>query len=113
MQRAKSDENVNNQAKTGTINEDPDKNQLLQDYSADAIPHPTLGFRYVCPPELESQWAAVNNVQDAMNRSLLTGAVDPSTALPQYVADLKAAGLDDIKADVERAYAEWKAAKGE
>lgn len=48
-----------------------------------------------------------------MNRSLLTGAVDPSTALPQYVADLKAAGLDDIKADVERAYAEWKAAKGE
>ena len=96
-----------------TTNEDPEKNQLLQDYSADAIPHPTLGFRYVCPPELESQWAAVNNVQDAMNRSLLTGVVDPSTALPQYVADLKAAGLGDIKADVERAYAEWKAAKGE
>ena len=111
MQRAKSDENVNNQAKTGTINEDPEKNQLLQDYSADAIPHPTLGFRYVCPPELEAQWAAVNNVQDAMNRSLLTGAVDPATALPQYISDLKAAGLDDIKADVEKQYNEWKASK--
>ena len=113
MQRAKSDENVNNQAKTGTINEDPEKNQLLQDYSADAIPHPTLGFRYVCPAELESQWAAVNNVQDAMNRSLLTGAVDPAVELPKYIENLKAAGLDDIKADVQAQYDAWKAAKGE
>ena len=43
--------------------------------------------------------------------SLLTGAVDPSTALPQYISDLKAAGLDEIKADVEKQYNEWKAAK--
>ena len=47
-----------------------------------------------------------------MNRSLLTGAVDPATTLDQYVADLKAAGLDDLKADIERQYAEWKAATG-
>ena len=53
----------------------------------------------------------MNNVQDAMNRSMLTGAVDPSTALPQYISDLKAAGLDEIKADVEKQYNEWKAAK--
>ena len=53
----------------------------------------------------------MNNVQDAMNRSLLTGAVDPATALPQYISDLKAAGLDEIKADVEKQYNEWKAAK--
>ena len=94
-----------------STNEDPEKNQKLQDYSADALMHPSLGFRYVVPAELESQWAAVNNVQDAMNRSLLTGAVDPATALPQYIADLKAAGLDDIKADIEAQYAEWKAAQ--
>ena len=92
-----------------TTQEDPEKNQILQDYAADAVMHPSLGFRYVTPAELEAKWAAVNNVQDAMNRSLLTGAVDPATALPQYVADLKAAGLDDIKADVEKQYAEWKA----
>ena len=61
--------------------------------------------------ELEAQLAAVVNVQDSMNRSLLTGAVDPSTALPQYISDLKAAGLDEIKADVEKQYNEWKAAK--
>ena len=94
-----------------TTNEDPEKNKRLQEYSKDAIMHPSLGFRYVVPTELEAQWAAVNNVQDAMNRSMLTGAVDPSTALPQYISDLKAAGLDEIKADVEKQYNEWKAAK--
>ena len=91
-----------------TTIEDPEKNQLLQEYSEDAIPHPTLGFRYVCPTELESQWAAVNNVQDATNRALLTGAVDPATTIPSYVEQLNAAGLQEIKADVERQYAEWK-----
>ena len=95
-----------------TTDEDPEKNQKLQDYSADAIPHVALGFRYIIPTELENQLAAVVNVQDAMNRSLLTGAVDPATTLDQYVADLKAAGLDDLKADIERQYAEWKAATG-
>ncbi|MGI5883427.1 MAG: ABC transporter substrate-binding protein [Candidatus Spyradocola sp.] len=94
-----------------TTDEDPEKNQKLQEYSADAIMHPSLGFRYIVPVELETQLAAVVNVQDAMNRSLLTGAVDPSTALPQYISDLKAAGLDELKADIERQYNEWKATK--
>ena len=73
--------------------------------------HPSLGFRYICPQHLQAQWAAVNNVQDAMNRSLLTGAVDPAAALPKYIADLKSAGLDVLKADIERQYAAWKAAQ--
>ena len=94
-----------------TTNEDPEKNKRLQEYSKDAIMHPSLGFRYVVPAELEAQLAAVVNVQDSMNRSMLTGAVDPSTALPQYISDLKAAGLDEIKADIEKQYNEWKAAK--
>ncbi len=94
-----------------TTDEDPEKNQKLQDYSKDALMHPSLGFRYICPVELESQWASVINVQDAMNRAMLTGAVDPSTELPKYISDLKAAGLDEIKADIEKQYNEWKANK--
>lgn len=90
--------------------EDPEKNQKLQEYSADAKMHPTLGFRYVCPTELEAQWAALVNVTDAMNRSLLTGGSDPAKALDQYLADLKAAGIDEIKADVQAQYDAWKAA---
>ena len=95
-----------------TTQEDPEKNRKLQAYAADARVHPSLGFRYICPPQLEAQWAAVNNVQDAMNRSLLTGAVDPTTALPAYIRDLKAAGLDLIKADVEKQYRIWKNEQG-
>ena len=45
-----------------------------------------------------------------MNRSLLTGGTNPDQ-IPQYLADQKAAGLDDVLADVERQYNEWKAKK--
>lgn len=93
-----------------TTNEDPTKNQALQDYGKDAVPHASLGFRYSVPAELEAQWAAVANVADAMNRSLLTGAVDPATTLEQYKADLKAAGIDEIQADVQAKFDEWYAA---
>ena len=94
-----------------TTNEDPNKNQILQNYAADAKMHPSLGFRYDVPVELEAQWAAINNVQSAMNRSLLTGAVDPAVELPKYIEDLKAAGLDEVKADIEAKYEAWKASK--
>ncbi|HNT77732.1 MAG TPA: DUF3502 domain-containing protein, partial [Anaerolineae bacterium] len=53
-----------------------------------------------------------NAVRDGMQRALLTGYVDPEVELPKYIADLKAAGLDTIKAEVEKQYAEWKAKKG-
>ena len=92
-----------------TTNEDPTKNQALQDYGKDAVAHASLGFRYEVPAELESQWAAVNNVVDGMNRSLLTGALDPAQYLDQYIADLKAAGLDEIKADVQAKFDAWYA----
>ena len=92
-----------------TTNEDPTKNQALQDYGKDAVAHASLGFRYEVPAALESQWAAVNNVVDGMNRSLLTGALDPAQYLDQYIADLKAAGLDEIKADVQAKFDAWYA----
>ena len=46
-----------------------------------------------------------------MNNALTAGAVDPVAALPQYISSLKAAGLDELRADVQRQYDEWKAAK--
>ena len=96
-----------------TTLEDPEKNQKLIDYSADAIPHPSLGFRYVVPAELEPQVAALVNVNNAMERALKTGAVDPAVELPKFLADGKAAGSEAILADVQAQYEAWKAAKGE
>ena len=45
-------------------------------------------------------------------RALMTGYVDPATALPKYLTDLKNAGLDKVIAEVQKQYTAWKAAKG-
>jgi len=94
-----------------TNKEDPDKNRMLIEYSNDAIDHVALGFRFRTEP-IAAELTAVNAVFDGMNRALQTGYVDPAVELPKFVADLKAAGLDTIKAEVEKQYAEWKAKKG-
>lgn len=94
-----------------TVDEDPEKNRRLREYSEGAAEHPSLGFRYACPPEMEARMAALNNAADSMNNALTAGAVDPAAALPQYISSLKAAGLDELCADVQRQYDEWKAGK--
>ena len=39
----------------------------------------------------------------------MTGYVDPAVELPNYIDALKSAGLDAVKAEVEKQYEEWKA----
>jgi len=92
--------------------EDPDKNRKLIEYSNDSVDHPSLGFRFRTEP-VAAELTAIAAVADGVNRALLTGYVDPAVELPKYIDALKAAGLDTVKAEVEKQYAEWKAAKGE
>jgi putative aldouronate transport system substrate-binding protein len=91
--------------------EDPNKAQLLIDYSKDALMHPSLGFRWN-PDPVAAEIAAVQTVIDGGLRALTTGYVDPATSLPTFLADLKAAGLDKIIAECQKQYSEWKTAKG-
>ncbi len=93
-----------------TNKEDPNKNKMLIDYSADALAHPSLGFRFRSEV-VAAELAAVKTVSDGMQRALLTGNVDPAVELPKYIEALKAAGLDNIKAELEKQYNEWKAKK--
>lgn len=93
-----------------TNKEDPAKNQLLIDYSADAIPMPTLGFTFD-PTPVAAQVTALQAVVDGSQRALLTGSVDPTTELPKYIAALKAAGLEALITEVQKQYTAWKAAK--
>ncbi len=90
--------------------EDPDKNRLLIEYSNDSVDHPSLGFRFRTEPVI-AELTALTAVADGMNRALLTGYVDPAVELPNYIEALKAAGLDKVKAEVEKQYAEWEATK--
>jgi putative aldouronate transport system substrate-binding protein len=93
-----------------TNKEDPDKNRLLVEYSNDAIDHVALGFRFRTEP-VAAELTAVNAVSEGMLRALETGYVDPEVELPKFIEDLKAAGFDKVKAEVEKQYAEWKAKK--
>lgn len=90
--------------------EDPDKNRLLIEYSDDSIDHASLGFRFRSDPVI-AELTAINAVSDGTHRAIMTGYIDPATELPQYIEALKAAGIDIIKAEIERQYAEWKAAQ--
>ena len=94
-----------------TNTEDPQKNKLLQEFGNDAKESGALGFRYV-NDTVTDKIAAVNNIIDSMNRVILCGSVDPEVEIPKYVEQLKAAGLDAVKADIERQYGEWCKAKG-
>jgi len=94
-----------------TNKEDPKKNQLLIDYAKDALSMPSLGFRFDQTP-VAAEVTAVQAVVDSEQRALLTGSVNPATALPKFVSDLKAAGLDTITTEVQKQYTAWKAASG-
>ena len=94
-----------------TNKEDPKKNQLLIDFGKDAFMEPSLGFRFD-PQPVSAEITAVNALVLGSQRALLTGYVDPATELPKYIADLKAAGLDKIIAEIQKQYTAWKAATG-
>lgn len=92
-----------------TNQEDPKKNQLLIDYAKDAFPEPSLGFRFRTET-VDAEITAINAVVDGGQRALLTGYVDPATELPKFLTDLKNAGLEKVRAEVQKQYTEWKAA---
>jgi putative aldouronate transport system substrate-binding protein len=95
-----------------STNEDPNKNMMLIEYSNDSVDHPSLGFRFRTDP-VAAELTAIAAVADGVHRALLTGYVDPAVELPAYIEALKAAGLDTVKAEVEKQYAEWKATQGQ
>jgi putative aldouronate transport system substrate-binding protein len=88
--------------------EDPDKNRMLIEYSEDSLDHPSLGFRFRTEP-VAAELTALDTVVSGMDKGLFTGYVDPEANLDSYIADLKDAGLDTVKAEIEQQYADWKA----
>ena len=91
--------------------EDPNKNRMLIEYSNDSVNHPSLGFRFRTEP-VAAELTAITAVSDGVHRALLTGYVDPAVELPKYIDALKAAGLETVKAEVEKQYDAWKATQG-
>jgi putative aldouronate transport system substrate-binding protein len=93
-----------------TNKEDPEKNKMLLEYADDAISHISLGFRFDQTP-VNDEIAALRSLIDGYNRAILTGSVDPATAIPEYVELQYAAGLQAVLDEVQAQYDAWKAAK--
>ena len=93
-----------------TNKEDPEKNKLLIEYSKDALNHASLGFRFRSDA-VAAELTAVDAVTSGTQKGLFTGYIDPDEVLFGYISDLKDAGLDTVKAEVENQYAAWKEAK--
>jgi len=76
--------------------------------SAEAVP--TLGFALDQDP-VKTQMAALQNVETQYEVPLFTGAADPATKLPEFVAQLKANGIDDVVKEINTQLQAFLAAK--
>lgn len=89
--------------------EDPEKNAKLQEYALDAPMTASYGFRF--DKTKAETLGAVEDVVKQYARPLMVGAVDPDDpelGLEAFRKALKEAGVDELKAEVERQYKEWK-----
>ena len=70
-----------------------------------------MGFSYDATA-VRNEVTELTNVCDQYRMSLETGAVDPETALPEFLAKLEAAGIDKVMAEKQTQLDAWLAAAG-
>jgi putative aldouronate transport system substrate-binding protein len=90
--------------------EDPNKWALFGEFNKDAIRSPALGFVFDSEP-VKSEVGALANVIKQYQRAIETGSVDIDKMLPEYVAALKAAGVDKVVAAKQEQFDKFLAAK--
>lgn len=76
--------------------------------SAESVP--ILGFSFDQEP-VKTEYAVLSNVVDEFQYPLLSGSVDPAEKLPEFIAKLKANGLDKVVAEAEKQLADFMAKK--
>lgn len=82
--------------------------ELEQNQKADVSP--AMGFSFDSAA-FKTQYTAVTNVIKQYLPGLMCGSVDPETEIPKFVADLNAAGYQDIIAAKQEQLDAWNAAK--
>ncbi|HZG84037.1 ABC transporter substrate-binding protein [Paenibacillus sp.] len=73
-----------------------------------AIRSKALGFNFD-PNPVRTQYAAVRSVLDKYKLGLETGMLDPAKVLPEFIAQLKVAGIDEVIAEKQKQLDEWAA----
>ena len=88
--------------------DDPEKNEKLKEFDKNAKPNPLSGFRFVTE-SVQAEIAACAAVEIQYNNQVTLGAMEPGPVVEKYLADLKAAGIDTIKEELQRQVTEYMA----
>ena len=92
----------------GGDNPDPlDKWDQFRKYNAGVVKSTVLGFT----PDLSKLTAQTDNIEMVWHKyypSLMTGSVDVDTILPKFNAELKQAGIDDVRQEVQKQLDAWR-----
>ncbi len=81
--------------------------EKYQEFDANAIKSGAIGFSFD-PQPVQGQIAAVNNVWNEFFKAIVVGAVDPEVKLPEFIAAMNKVGAQEIIAEAQRQYDEWK-----
>ena len=87
--------------------------EALDDFNNSILPEHTsgaLGYCFDFSP-VRDQYSAVSEVIGTYERSLRLGILDLDAALPDFLAALEAAGIDEVIAENQRQFDSWKAAQ--
>ncbi|MBP7176495.1 MAG: ABC transporter substrate-binding protein [Thermoclostridium sp.] len=90
--------------------EDPLKWDRFIIYNNRGLVLDSLGFAFD-KTNVEAQTSACKNVVQAYYKQLLTGSSDVEATIRQFEKELKAAGVSDLIAEMQRQYDAWLAAK--
>jgi len=85
---------------------DPDIWKKTEEFNKTAKPSKALGFVFD-GSAVKTEYAAVVNVITQYKLPLETGSVDPDKMLPEFIAKLKAAGIDKIIAEKQKQLDAW------
>ncbi len=87
---------------------DLDIYEKTREYNDTAIKSAALGFSYDNSHVL-NQITACNNVLNKYRVSLECGSVDPESTIPDFLKELESAGINDIIAEKQAQFEEWRA----
>jgi putative aldouronate transport system substrate-binding protein len=75
--------------------DDPNLSQTIQKWNEAAKKSAALGFTFNSV-DVQNEMTAISNVLQQYQRVLETGSVDPKQLLPEFISQLKAAGIDRV-----------------
>jgi len=89
--------------------EDPNISQTIQKWNQAARKSAALGFTFTAN-EVQNEMTAISNVLQQYQRVLESGSADPKELLPEFNAQLKAAGIDRVIEQKQAQLDAWAAA---